>query len=244
MALRRLVSPFSSVAEQHRVMWPSDQHPFRRLRAAIDREIAPSSRVLEIGCGRHATELVRLAGKVAARSGIDPEPFTDPPPGIVLFNGMAERIDGIADSSIDLVFSKAVMEHIQDPAAALGEIARVLRPGGRYVFLTPNKYDYASIISNMIPNSWHPRIVRLTSGRNEADTFPVFYRANTRRDIERLAADANLRVLVFEYLGQYPAYLQFNRILFWIGSMYELMIERSQLTKGLKGWIMCTLVKS
>jgi SAM-dependent methyltransferase len=42
-----------------------------------------------------------------------------------------------ADCSFDLVVTQDVMEHLFDPAAALREIARTLRPGGAHVFTVP-----------------------------------------------------------------------------------------------------------
>jgi SAM-dependent methyltransferase len=42
-----------------------------------------------------------------------------------------------ADCSFDLVVIWDVMEHLFDPAAALWEIARTLRPGGAHVFTVP-----------------------------------------------------------------------------------------------------------
>ncbi|HWZ57750.1 MAG TPA: class I SAM-dependent methyltransferase, partial [Gemmatimonadaceae bacterium] len=39
----------------------------------------------------------------------------------------------LRDGSIDLVYSYNVFEHLPDPAATFVEIARVLRPGGRFV---------------------------------------------------------------------------------------------------------------
>ena len=42
-----------------------------------------------------------------------------------------------SDESFDLVASSHVMEHVPDPGAAIGEIFRVLRPGGRYICSVP-----------------------------------------------------------------------------------------------------------
>jgi SAM-dependent methyltransferase len=39
----------------------------------------------------------------------------------------------LADASVDLVYSYNVFEHLPDPAATFAEVARALRPGGRFV---------------------------------------------------------------------------------------------------------------
>ncbi|HEY7598015.1 MAG TPA: class I SAM-dependent methyltransferase [Actinophytocola sp.] len=48
-------------------------------------------------------------------------------------SGRAERLDQ-DDGSVDAVVATFVLCSVSDQAAALGELFRVLRPGGRYVF--------------------------------------------------------------------------------------------------------------
>jgi SAM-dependent methyltransferase len=47
----------------------------------------------------------------------------------------AERLDKFAGESLDFVIANHVLEHVEDPVAALSAFIRVLRPGG-IVFLT------------------------------------------------------------------------------------------------------------
>lgn len=42
------------------------------------------------------------------------------------------------DASFDVVYSSNVLEHVRDPRAVLGEALRVLKPGGRLLFVVPN----------------------------------------------------------------------------------------------------------
>ncbi len=44
------------------------------------------------------------------------------------------------DNSFDLVISFDVFEHIRDTQKHLNEVKRVLKPGGAYIFCTPNKF--------------------------------------------------------------------------------------------------------
>lgn len=226
-----------------RAWFPSDTHPYRVLERRIDALTGPEKAVLEIGCGRTAPVLTGMKGRARSLAGIDLVDFTVDDPDIRLFRNDAADMRDIADASVDLAFSRSVMEHVPDVAGCYREIHRVLRPGGRYVFLTPNFWDYASLISYAIPNRFHQSIVNATEGRDEDDTFPTFYRSNTRGAIARLAAAHGLAVDRFEHLGQYPCYLVFNRTLFVLGSKYEKFLERHRRLHWLRGWILAELKK-
>ena len=47
-----------------------------------------------------------------------------------------------ADNSFDLLWCSEVIEHLADPAHALGEFRRVVRPGGDLILTTPNSYAW------------------------------------------------------------------------------------------------------
>ena len=120
----------------------------------------------------------------------------------------------------------------------------VLKPGGRYIFLTPNLWDYGSLISSAVPNRLHPAIVRYVEGRKDEDTFPAYYRSNTRRSIDRLGLRHGFEVEAFRYLGQYPSYLIFNRTLFHLGCKYDRFAASHKSLNFLLGWIFCILRKT
>jgi arsenite methyltransferase len=55
----------------------------------------------------------------------------------------ADRLDGIADASVDVVTTRAVLAYVADKPAALAEFHRVLRPGGRISIAEPILQDDA-----------------------------------------------------------------------------------------------------
>ncbi len=150
---------------------------------------------------------------------------------------------GLPDASVDVIMARSVMEHVADPEAVYGEFARILRPNGKFVFLTANFWDYASLIAAIVPNRFHPWIVARTEGREEHDVFPVEYKTNTRWAVRRAAASASLDIERFDYLGQYPCYFMFNGGLFLLATAYEKVIASVSALGWLRGWIFCTLVK-
>jgi Methylase involved in ubiquinone/menaquinone biosynthesis len=238
-----VVTFLSPVDDQMRAMFPPETHPNRVLEREIDGRLRPDSAVLDIGCGRTAPNLVKLAAPGRTLYGIDVVDFKVSPPGLNLFNNDVRAMRDVPSGSIDLAYSRAVMEHLERPEEAYAEIARVLKPGGAYVFTTPSIYDYGSIAALLIPNRFHARIVSATEGRAGEDVFPTVFGSNSRRTITRQARDAGLVVRDLRYIGQYPSYLVFNRVLFWLGSVYQKAIARFALTRPLQGWIVCVLEK-
>jgi SAM-dependent methyltransferase len=98
------------------------------------------------------------------------------------------------DRSFDLVTANMVVEHLDDPAASLAEIRRVLRPGGIFIYHTPNYWSYWVFLCSMIPDSLKLRLIRLLDGRPAEDVFPTRYRLNTPRAAARFAFETGFRL--------------------------------------------------
>lgn len=233
----------TALAERLRVKYfGTDEHPYRRFERDVERLLKPTATVLDAGCGRTAPVLGKFRGKAGRLIGIDVVDFPARISGIELYKTNLAST-GLEDASIDLIMARSVMEHVSDPMTVYSEFARVLRPGGHFVFLTANLWDYASLIASAIPNRFHPWIVARTEGREEQDVFPIEYKSNTRRAIRRAASHAGLTVERFEYLGQYPCYFMFNGALFLAATAYEKLIGSCRGLNWLRGWILCTLSK-
>jgi ubiquinone/menaquinone biosynthesis C-methylase UbiE len=106
-------------------------------------------RVLEIGCGL-GTDGARFARAGALYTGVD---LTEAAVSLARrrfeVEGLAgefrvadaERLD-FADESFDLVYSHGVLHHTPDTEAAVREVHRVLKPGGRAVVMLYHRDSY------------------------------------------------------------------------------------------------------
>ena len=97
-------------------------------------------KLLVVGCG-YGTEAAILAEKLGAEViGIDTQDNFDPDAKRVadLRIGNALALD-FPDESFDFVYSYHTLEHIEQPAVAIREMARVLKPDGGYWIGTPNR---------------------------------------------------------------------------------------------------------
>lgn len=223
--------------------YDNDAHPYRIFDQQVTAQLPGNEgTLLDAGCGRTVPVLRRFIGKAKRLIGVELVDFTDVPQGIETYNADLGHLP-LPDGSVDVVMSRSVFEHITDPEAVYLELARVLKPGGRIVFLTANLWDYGTAVARLVPNRFHAKVVATVEGRAEEDTFPTAYRTNTRKAVDRLAAGVGLRVTKFDYLGQYPNYLMFNGVLFFMGMCYEKLIARFNALRFLRGWILVTLEK-
>jgi arsenite methyltransferase len=107
--------------------------------------IPPGGTALDVGSGpgNVTASLARAAGPDGLALGVDiSEPMlaravrNEAGPRVGFIRADAQRLP-LRDNTIDAVVSTAVLQLVPDPAAALAEMARVLRPGARLAIMVP-----------------------------------------------------------------------------------------------------------
>jgi SAM-dependent methyltransferase len=223
-----------------RKYYPSEAHPYRHFEREVNARLSREAVLLDAGCGCTVPVLRGYAGRARRLIGVELVEFTDVPDGIETYRADLAQIP-LPGACVDVVMSRSVFEHLDDPAAVYRELARIVKPGGHVVFLTANMWHYSTLVARLVPNRYHPEIVAKVEGREQEDVFPVRYRTNTRRDVARLAAGAGFEIAAYRYLGQYPNYVMFNAAFFLAGMAYEKLLARVEALRFLRGWILVTL---
>lgn len=98
--------------------------------------------VLDVGCGAaYGTEMLRKEGQARLVVGLDinlDHVQSINTLGLTLIRGDAMKLP-FNDESFDVITAFEVIEHLDDPQKALGEIRRVLKTGGVALISTPRR---------------------------------------------------------------------------------------------------------
>jgi len=108
----------------------SRRHLYEWLHAAVEEYARSATEVLNIGSGGEIEEAIARTGVPTLSIDVDPARSPD----LVMD---AQDMTELADGRFDLVLLLEVLEHVPEPARALAEIRRVLRPGGCLIGSTP-----------------------------------------------------------------------------------------------------------
>jgi SAM-dependent methyltransferase len=149
------------------------------LQVVRELDLRPDSRAVDVGCGEGA-HAFRLATHFGFRVlGIDPvqrhldlarearrEVAPDIASRVSFERGAATRLP-VPGASLDLVWCRDVMVHVDDPAAAFAEFARALRPGGYVVayqtvatdLLAAEEADWLFDVMGVVPDSADPVVI-------------------------------------------------------------------------------------
>lgn len=129
----------------------------------------PGEKILDIGCGTgHLTAKIAASGALV--TGVDRSPemvrqAREAYPGIRFEVGDAMEIP--LDDEFDAAFSNATLHWIKEPERVAAEIARLLRPGGRFVVEFGGERNIAALVGaterawtklqspGPMPNPWY-----------------------------------------------------------------------------------------
>ena len=192
--------------------------------------IPPGAAILEVGAGR-SNPTSQYLSSLGRLSGLDIDPAVQSNEYLADAQLLNTKVYPFADSCFDACVSNYVIEHMADPLSHLTEISRILRPGGVYLFRTPNRYHYVSLASRLSPHGFHTAVAnRLRNLREDApDPFPTHYRLNSRQAIHCAAAQAGLRVRELRMVEKEPSYGMASRLLFVTFMLYERVVNSSAL---------------
>jgi len=206
--------------------------------ALVRRTLTPESRVLDLGCGRGGV-MEMFWREVRLPVGLDPDlaSLREHRTAMPRVCGLGEALP-FAAGRFEVVLGLWVLEHVADPARWLREVARVLAPGGHFLFLTPNA-NHPLLLANRF--SWaFPAVQRVLVprlyGRAEADTFRVRYQANTLPRLRQLAAETGFTIAALRALSD-PTYTAFNPPLYHLSVLLERLLPPSLYVHLLGDWV-------
>ena len=181
-------------AKLQRVIAPTLKYSQYLYEERLREVLQPSAAWLDLGCGHRVLPLWReaeeraLVQKAGIVIGLDYDW-----PSLLKHRSIRNRVRGDISSlpfpneTFDLVSANMVVEHLEKPAIQFREVFRVLKPGGIFIFHTPNAFGYTTIAARMIPEFLKGGLIRILDGRPSSDVFKTHYKANTESQIVELA---------------------------------------------------------
>lgn len=213
---------------------PADWDPVAIFRQHLERTPRPIGRAVEFGAGAgrlNAHDVKRTVGHLV---GVDLSRRINENDLIhSAVVGDAGQTP-FADDAFDLAFAIYVLEHLEDAQGFCTELARILRPGGTFLALTPNRYHYVPAVSRITPHSFHTWFQLRRSGLDEGDVFPTYYRLNSRRTLNALLAKAGFTDIRCDMIEVRPNYLAWSTPSFLAGAVYERLVNGTALLAGLR----------
>jgi SAM-dependent methyltransferase len=196
---RRLFEAYWSVRS---VIAPSLRYSQFLYEDVLNANVTSDSTWLDLGCGHQLLptwrrdEEAQLIGRSRLVVGLDYD-FQS----LRHHTTVSRRVRGditrlpFAERSFELVTANMVVEHLDNPEEQFREVHRILKPGGKFIFHTPNAYGHFAALRKLTPSKLKDVLVPLLDGRAPEDVFPVRYRANTRSQITRIAGSVGFDVL-------------------------------------------------
>jgi SAM-dependent methyltransferase len=181
--------------------------------------------LLDLGAGAGIVEQMNFKGMAVKVCGLDPDRrvisqnlFLDE-----AMIGLGETIP-YAATTFDVVIADNVLEHLPNPELVFREVFRVLKPGGSFLFKTPNLYHYVPALAQITPLGFH-RFINRHRGRDLNDTFPTLYRANSPGRIRSLSSLCGFETNAIELIEGRPEYMRLTVLTYLAGYVYERVVN-------------------
>jgi ubiquinone/menaquinone biosynthesis C-methylase UbiE len=234
MAIRSLID-FNvrlSRATERRLQLPTDKTLWRKFETeaqTLIKALPDDATVLDLGGGRRCVyaksvqppgriNLVAIdlsAAELALNTDVSEKHVADVAVGLPM-----------PDASVDLILSRALLEHVADVPGAITHMARVLKRGGLTLHLIPCRYSIFGTAARILPFRPLLRLVHFvmpwTKGQVE---FPVHYHNCYPQALERAFNSAGFSEVQLWLTWAQPGYLEAAYPLFLLHAGYEWLVR-------------------
>jgi SAM-dependent methyltransferase len=193
------------------------------------------SRILEVGSGPNNATSKYLAS-VGRVTGIDVSNEVERNTSLSEHFVYDGKKFPFLNDTFDLCVSNYVLEHVPNPIQHFEEVSRVLKPGAKFIFRTPNLFHYVTLMSWVLPNRAHLALAnRLRAlGADAHDPYPTVYRANSALRIKRLAKATGLHVEELRFIEKEPSYGKAHAVFFYPMMAYERLVNSAAFFEALR----------
>lgn len=208
------------------LVWAALDEAIGRAEIAHAREgrAAPAVAALDAGCGRRSA-LARYRPRIGRLVGVD---VHAPGPGELPYLDEFATIDLCADpgafapATFDLALSSFTVEHLADPPAAFGNVARWLRPDGTLVLSTVNRRHPFVGAYLSLPDGLRRRLQPLVKA-SSADAHPLVGACNDPRSLRDALAAAGFTDVRVRPIGHLARAWGHRRPTFLLGLVGDLL---------------------
>lgn len=165
----------------------------------LGRTTGASATLLEIGCGT-GDFLVEASSRGYAVTGVEISPSSTHTATKRLSNGtvICGTISsaGLTADSFDVVANSDVVEHVRDPGEFAREVARVMKPGGRLLMVTPSLDSWSRKVMGSLWMEYKPEHLYYF-GRRSLTTLLA------RSGFVDINITPNVKVLSLDYVAKH-----------------------------------------
>jgi SAM-dependent methyltransferase len=129
-------------------------------------------------------------------------------------------------SEVDMIVSRSVLEHLDDLEAFVIASKRVLKPGGSFIHVFPNRYALFAVLNRALPHRISQRLLYFFQPQMAGICgFPAFYDRCSYTEIKDLLIAHGFEVERVDVSYYQSRYFDFFFPAFVVSAVYEMIVR-------------------
>jgi 2-polyprenyl-3-methyl-5-hydroxy-6-metoxy-1,4-benzoquinol methylase len=188
--------------------------PDEHYEAMVARVVKENCLWLDVGCGHNIfpsnPSLAHQLASICQRAvGVDPDETIEN--NSFVHERYRQSIEDFSYArKFDVVTLRMVVEHFAFPEKVLATLSQLTKPGGKVVLYTVNKWALVPLLTKLLPFKFHHPLKKIFWNTEKEDTFPVFYRLNTRKTLHQAFTTYGFREEYFAYVDDCQTLARFR----------------------------------